>query len=211
VPYLSFVEGFLLGLGLLIALGPKDTFTIRNSLDGRHALVLLTIGTAVDALLIGLGVAGLGAAFAGDHRLRVIGMMLTSGYLLYFSFHAFRSAYVGFEDGLDELAHETALDSRWETVKQALAHALLAPYAWLDTVLVIGAFSTIHAGWSKLTFAGGAMLASLVWFGVLTLGVRFTASWLRNRWTWRKLDALVGIVMLGLMLRLLAAYPWRMG
>ncbi|WDD96008.1 LysE family transporter [Burkholderia sp. FERM BP-3421] len=211
MPYLSFAEGFLLGLGLLIALGPKDTFTIRNSLDGRHAPMLMAIGAAVDALLITLGVIGLGAAFAGGHRLHVTGMMLTSGYLLYFSFHAFRSAYVGFEDGLDELAHETALDSRWQVVKQALSHALLTPYAWFDTVLVVGAFSTIHAGVAKVLFAGGAMAASVVWFGLLTLGAKVTAPLLRSRGTWRKLDGAVGVAMLLLMLRLLAAYPWRTG
>jgi L-lysine exporter family protein LysE/ArgO len=211
VPYLSFAEGFLLGLGLLIALGPKDTFTIRNSLDGRHARVLLMIGVAVDALLITLGVAGLSAVFAGDHRLRVIGMMLTSGYLLYFSFHAFRSAYVGFEDGLDELVHETALDSRRQVVTRALSHALLTPYAWFDTVLVVGAFSTIHAGSSKVAFAGGAMGASLLWIGLLTLGAKATAPVLRSRKIWRQLDGAVGVVMLVLLLRLLAAYPWRTG
>ncbi|WP_323119440.1 LysE/ArgO family amino acid transporter [Burkholderia alba] len=211
MPSLPFAEGFLLGLGLLIALGPKDTFVIKHSLNGHSALTLVAICAISDALLIALGVAGLGAAISSSRWLMVTSMVLSAGYLLFFSLQAFRSAYAEFDDVLDDPADEVPAASNAQVVKGALFHSLLTPYAWLDTVLVIGAISATKLGAAKLAFAGGAMIASFVWFTFLTIGSRLAAPLFQNRRTWQGLDIAVGISMLVLGVKLLADYPWRLG
>ena len=213
MPSIQFAEGFLLGLGLLVALGPKDTFVIKNSLGGQNALMLVAICTLSDVLLICLGVAGLGAVVSAHQWLMVSAMVLSIAYLVYFGVQALRSVYAGQVqpagvDGVIGLQGTPAVP-RAQVVRGALFHSLLTPYAWLDTVLVIGAISATKMGLAKFSFAGGAMLASLLWFVFLTTGSRFAAPMFRSRRAWQGLDLLVAVSMLVLAAKLLGDYPWR--
>jgi L-lysine exporter family protein LysE/ArgO len=204
-----FAEGFTLGIGLLIALGPKDTFVIKNSLGGQHALILVLICALSDVLLIVLGVLGLGTLISTSHGVMVIAMMLSIAYLLYYGVMALRAAIVGMQSlELHGLDAEHAMPRR-RVITEALFHSLLTPYAWLDTVLVIGAISSTKAGLGKWWFASGAILASFLWFMFLTRGARVAAPLFRSRRAWRMLDAIVAVSMLALAIKLLGDYPWQ--
>ncbi|WP_230944615.1 hypothetical protein [Burkholderia stagnalis] len=41
--------------------------------------------------------------------------------------------------------------------------SLLNPYAWIDTVLLLGTVIASHAPQARAPFAAGAMAASLAW------------------------------------------------
>nr|WP_269113760.1 hypothetical protein [Burkholderia stagnalis] len=43
------------------------------------------------------------------------------------------------------------------------AVSLLNPYAWIDTVLLLGTVIASHAPQARAPFAAGAMAASLAW------------------------------------------------
>jgi L-lysine exporter family protein LysE/ArgO len=75
----SFLEGLLLGAGLLIAIGPKDAFVIRSSIRGSSALMLVAICAFSDVLLIALGVAGLGVLVASSRWAMVSAMVFSIG------------------------------------------------------------------------------------------------------------------------------------
>lgn len=204
-----FVEGFTLGMVLLIALGPKDAFVIKNSLGGQHALMLVLTCALSDALLIALGVLGLGTLISASHWVMVIAMVLSIAYLVYYGVMALRAAIVGMQilelHGLDG---GQAIPRR-RIFTEALVHSLLTPYAWLDTVLVIGAISSTKAGVGKWWFASGAIVASFLWFVFLTHGARVAAPLFRSRRAWRVLDTVVAVSMLALAIKLLRDYPWQ--
>lgn len=205
---LQLIEGFVLGAGLLIALGPKDTFVIKNSFDGNNAFVLVLICALSDAVLITLGVLGLGAIITANRWVMVLTMTVSILYLLYFGFRALRSAYLGQTSVNGEAVAHMAVP-RAEVIKGAIFHSFLTPFAWLDTVLVIGSISAIKVGADKLFFAGGAVLASFLWFITLTVGSRLAAPMFLNPRVWQGLDGLVFISMFLLAGKLLADYPWK--
>jgi len=205
---LQLIEGFFLGAGLLMALGPKDTFVIKNNLAGNNAVVLVLICALSDLALIILGVAGLGAVITANYWVMVLTMTVSILYLLYYGVRALYSAYLG-QTHLDEQGASQKPMPRAQVVRGAFFHSLLTPFAWLDTVLVIGSISAIKVGADKFYFAGGAVVASFLWFIALTVGSRLAAPIFRNRRVWQGLDILVFISMFVLAGKLVADYPWK--
>jgi L-lysine exporter family protein LysE/ArgO len=55
-----FVQGLLLGLSLIVAIGAQNAFVLRQGLRGEHVFVVCLVCTVSDALLIAAGVAGFG-------------------------------------------------------------------------------------------------------------------------------------------------------
>jgi L-lysine exporter family protein LysE/ArgO len=205
---ITFWEGFLLGLGLLVALGPKDIFVIKNSFTGDHTAIMIAICSLSDMILIVIGIFGLGAAVTNSKWLMIITMMASIGYLLYFSARSFWMLCAGAHQPMTTEAPRDPRELRSNIVKGALFHSLLTPYAWIDTVLVIGSISATKYGNAKYIFASGAMAASLSWFIFLAVGSRFAAPFFKNRLTWQALDLVVAISMLTLSIQLAMEYPW---
>ena len=203
---LNFIEGFLLAAGLLAALGPKDTFVIKNSLMGKNAVLIVAICSISDMLLIALGVAGLGKIMTVNRWLMVLSMIFSIAYLLYFTVQAIQSFFEK-ADQRQNFDPDTTNSTR-QVAKQALFHSLLTPYAWLDTVLVIGSISATKIGAAKYFFTAGAMTASWFWFLFLTTGARLAAPLFRNRRTWKVLDLIVATSMAILAIMLALDYPW---
>jgi L-lysine exporter family protein LysE/ArgO len=83
----------------------------------------------------------------------------------------------------------------------ALAFTWLNPHVYLDTVVLLGSVST-QFGADVTWFAGGAMLASFVFFFGLGYGARLLRPVFATARAWRVLDFLIGCVMWGIALRL---------
>ena len=60
------IEGFLLGGGLIIAIGAQNAFILRQGLLRQHVFILSLIAALADTLLIVLGVAGMGALVSSN-------------------------------------------------------------------------------------------------------------------------------------------------
>ncbi len=59
---MTFLSGLGLGLSLIVAIGAQNVFVLRQGLRREHVLLVVTICTLSDAVLIAAGVAGVGAA-----------------------------------------------------------------------------------------------------------------------------------------------------
>ncbi len=188
---------------MLMALGPKDVFVIRNSETWRRVVALIVICAGADALLIGVGVWGLGAVITRNDWLMVPVMVGGLAYLLFFGIQAFRSCFSagpGTQNGPD--ASPSARSGR-KMLSGALMHSLLTPYAWIDTVVVIGSMSAAQHSGNRVPFAAGAVAASVSWFLALATVSRLSVVWLSRRAVWRVLDFIVGLSMVALIVSLL--------
>jgi L-lysine exporter family protein LysE/ArgO len=91
-----------------------------------------------------------------------------------------------------------------QSLRAALATALVFtwanPHVYLDTVGLIGAVAATY-GAGRWAFGAGALAASCLFFVILGYGAR---GWRRSSRgpAWRVLDAVVGVTMLGLALKL---------
>jgi L-lysine exporter family protein LysE/ArgO len=79
----------------------------------------------------------------------------------------------------------------------ALSVSLVNPHAILDTVVMMGTFAQTF-GAAKWAYVGGAVAASLVWFTALGWGGTKLAPSMDSARTWRIVDAVVGVLMLGI-------------
>lgn len=55
----TWLQGFVLGLTMFVAPGPKDVLILREALAGQSPINLISIAVGSDVLLIALGILGL--------------------------------------------------------------------------------------------------------------------------------------------------------
>ena len=194
----AFANGFFLGASLIIAIGAQNAFILRQGLLRQHVFILCLICALADALLIALGVAGLGAVIASSQNLINLVTICGAAFLFGYSIIALRRAL-----------SPVAMDARGagegdlrKAVLTGLAFTFLNPHVYLDTVLLLGGLSANYAGTARLAYALGAMSASFAWFFTLGYGARLLQPVFAKPAAWRMLDFGIAIVMaaIGLML-----------
>ncbi|WP_329469434.1 LysE/ArgO family amino acid transporter [Streptomyces sp. NBC_01723] len=192
--------GFGTGLSLIVAIGAQNAFVLRQGIRRDAVLAVVGICALSDALLIALGVGGVGAVVvAWPDALTVVGWIGGAFLLCYGALAArrvFRPA------GALRTEGDTA-GSRRRAVLTCLALTWLNPHVYLDTVFLLGSVAA-DRGPLRWTFGLGAAAASLVWFAVLGFGARHLGRFLARPAAWRVLDGLVAVTMIVLGVSLIA-------
>jgi L-lysine exporter family protein LysE/ArgO len=192
------VEGFLLGLGLIVAIGAQNAFVLRQGLMRRHVFAVAALCAVSDAILIAAGVAGLGRLVQSAPSALVAVTLAGAAFLVVYGAIAFRRA---FHPGrlLAARQEETRLGP---TVAACLAFTFLNPHVYLDTVVLIGAVSARYDLGGAVAFGAGAATASVAWFFGLGYGARLLTPVFARPASWRALDILIGIIMWSIAARL---------
>lgn len=191
--FTPFLQGLGTGAGLIIAIGAQNAFVLNQGLARNHHLVVALICAVSDALLITLGLSGMGIVLAGDPRLALWATWLGAGFLFWYGLRSFRSALRSGSLG----AQGRARMGLGATVAATLAVTFLNPHVYLDTVLLLGSIGGRYPEAQRVFFGAGAAAASLAWFLTLGLGARLLLPFFRRPGSWAVLDALVGLTMWG--------------
>ncbi|MBZ9713395.1 LysE/ArgO family amino acid transporter [Deinococcus multiflagellatus] len=189
-----FFRGLLLGLSLIVAIGPQNAFVLRAGLTRQRALLSALACALCDTALIAAGVLGVGGLLARSPGLVLAGTLGGAAFLAWYGLRALRSAWVGGGPGL-EAAGEAPLTAR-QVIGTAVGFSLLNPHALLDTVVLIGGASAGLGTGARLAFLGGTVLASWLWFFALALAGRTLAPLMARPQAWRVLDTLIGLTLL---------------
>ncbi|MEU9759797.1 LysE/ArgO family amino acid transporter [Streptomyces sp. NPDC047985] len=196
------LAGFGTGLSLIVAIGAQNAFVLRQGARGRAVLAVVGICAASDAVLIALGVAGLGAVVtAWPAALTAVGVA-GGGFLICYGVLAARRVLRP-AAGQSLTAKGASAGSVRAAVLTCLALTWLNPHVYLDTVLLLGSVAA-DRGSLRWVFGLGAMLASLAWFAALGYGARLLSGVLARPGAWRVLDALVAATMFAMGAMLLA-------
>ena len=206
----SVLAGLGLGFSLIVAIGAQNLFVLRQGLRREHVFVVAAICAASDALLIALGVSGIGLVLHAVPWLVDVVRWAGAAFLVVYGLLAARRAWrgggQGFEvtdaapprDGAQGGSVATTTRTRLvPVVLTCLALTWLNPHVYLDTVFLLGSVASTHAEYRWL-FAAGAMTASVVWFFGLAFGARYLGRWLSTPRAWRILDAVIAVVMIAL-------------
>jgi len=215
------IAGFGLGLSLIIAIGAQNLFVLRQGIRREYVLIVATICAISDAVLIALGVSGIGLVLTAVPWLIDVVRWAGAAFLVVYGVLAARRAWQPRATGLDAGAGTdpqrgddvaagsaaaggegsvTANATRTRLapiVLTCLALTWLNPHVYLDTVFLLGSVANTH-GDARWIFAAGAMAASVVWFFGLAFGARHLSRWLATPRAWRILDAVIAVVMIGL-------------
>lgn len=192
------VEGFLLGAGLIVAIGAQNAFVLRQGLKREHVFAVATVCWLSDALLITVGVAGMGGLVKASPTLLTV---VTVAGIAFLGVYGAISLWRAFRPGRLE-ASASQGQGLGATLLTALALTFLNPHVYLDTVVLIGGLSARYQNAAAVAFAAGAATASVVWFYGLGFGARLLAPLLARPAAWRLLDLGIAIVMWGIALRL---------
>lgn len=186
----SYGTGALTGLGLIVAIGAQNAYVLRQGIHRQHVAIVVAICALSDALLIILGVAGVGALIADHPTALNIMKWLGAAYLVWFAITSFRSAL---KPQALELSGPV---KRSGVIATTLALTYLNPHVYLDTVLMLGNIANQHGADGRWWFAGGAVTGSIVWFSALGFGARAVAPLMSKPSVWRVLDVIIGCMML---------------
>ncbi|OUE32335.1 Arginine exporter protein ArgO [Clavibacter michiganensis] len=197
-PLAHALSGFGLGFSLIAAIGAQNAFILRQGTRREHVLPVVLICAVSDVILIGLGVAGVGALIEAAPVaivvIRILGACFLAGYAALSLLRAVAP------HGLAVSA--SAPRSLAAVVAACLALTWLNPHVYLDTVLLVGSVAAGH-GDGRWAFGVGAMAASCAWFTLLATAARVFAPVLARPAAWRVLDTVIAGVMLVLAVQIL--------
>jgi len=198
---IPFLQGFGISAGLIAAIGAQNAFVLSQSVRRNHHMMIALICSLCDAILITVGIAGVGTLVASRPFLMQLAAWGGAAFLFWYGTGALRSALRGGKLEDDAQTVSTLRSVIWAT----LAVTLLNPHVYLDTIVLMGSVSGQFAGSGRLWFGAGAMTASFIWFFSLSMGGQMLAPLFRRPLAWRVLDGLVCITMWGIAFSLLMA------
>lgn len=206
--FFTFLEGFVLSIGLIVALGPQNAYVLRQGIRGRHAMPVASVCFGADGILISLGVLGVGRYISGNPTLATILGWGGVAFLSWFAARSIKSAIHAKGVGAEQM-DEAAGDAKGAGVITAMLHAaafsLLNPWVYLDTMVLIGGVSVRYeTDAERLSFLIGAILASGVWFYGLAFGGKKMAPLFQKPITWRVLDSFIALVMIFVAIKLIS-------
>ncbi len=197
-----YFTGLSLGLSFIIAIGAQNAFVLRQGLRGEHVFAICLTCALSDALLITVGV----TSFREIARLLPwVEPVLRYGgaaFLIWYGARSLRSA-LNADSALAVTAAPPAPLRR--VLLTCLALTWLNPHVYLDTVVVLGSFSTRFPG-QEATFAAGALTGSFFFFFALGYGARWLRPLFARPGAWRVLEGIIALVMWTLALGLLLGF-----
>ncbi|MDX2140566.1 MAG: LysE family transporter [Chloroflexota bacterium] len=195
---IAVIQGFSLCISTIIALGPQNLFLIRQGLRRQHLFATVFFSTLAEIILISLAVGGLSAIISTNNHFETGITIVGTLFLVYVGGSALlRACRKG--TVTPTLATQQATTSGIQaTIIAALCFAFLNPATYVDTLMVIGSNSLNFYAYDRIAFALGAVLASTIWFFILTYGASKLTHVFQSSLAWRTLDGVSGFVTLGI-------------
>jgi L-lysine exporter family protein LysE/ArgO len=187
------LTGLGTGLSLIVAIGAQNAFVLRQGIRREHVAAVAAICAASDALLIALGVGGVGTLVKRWPAAVTATAWIGAAFLVCYGLLAARRAL---RPGV--LATDGAAGgSLRAAVLTCLAMTWLNPHVYLDTVLLLGSLATGYGG-ARWLFGLGAATGSVLWFTGLGFGARLLRGTFARPASWRVLDAAIACTMITL-------------
>jgi L-lysine exporter family protein LysE/ArgO len=188
----ALVAGLLTGLSLIVAIGAQNAFVLRQGLLRRYVGPVVVVCAVSDLVLIGGGVAGIGAIVQHAPTALTVVRWLGVAFLTAYGVRSLWRARHA-----ETLTATPVVEPRLRgALVQAFALTWLNPHVYLDTVLLLGSIAAHHGPTGKWWFAVGAGLGSILWFSGLGYGARLAGPLLSRPRAWQVLDVLIGLTML---------------
>lgn len=200
------VHGFLVSFGLIVAIGAQNAHVLKQGLLKQHIFWVCLVCFLCDAILMSLGVLGLGVLIAENRTATLTLAVVGTLFLLWYGFRSFRSAWQG---GANlAVSAETKERSVGQSIAVTLALTLLNPHVYLDTLVLVGSIASPLSISQKQLFLVGAIAASASWFFGLGYGARLLIPLFSKPRTWQILDSFIGVIMWAIALGL-ATYAYE--
>ncbi|WP_133854719.1 LysE family transporter [Comamonas sp. JUb58] len=198
----TWLAGFTVCLSLIVSIGAQNLYVLRQAVSGEHVRACVAWCVFSDALLIGIGVAGM-AQVLGDsptlaYYLTLGGALFLLAYGLMALWRAAMPAGAAPTADADGAPATAARRGLWRVLGALVVITLFNPHVYLDTVVLVGSIGARQDGSLKWIFVLGAASASLAWFVMLASAGRRLQTLFAKPQAWRVMDGFTGVMMLAL-------------
>jgi L-lysine exporter family protein LysE/ArgO len=159
-----FIYAFILALGLILPLGPQNSFILSigsHSKRYSQTLPVVIVASLCDTLLILLAVMGVSIAVMEMAWLKLTLTIVGSLFLFYFGWCSIRAKS-------DSDPKDIFVPSGVKKQLVLIAtFSIFNPFAWLDTVMVIGSNAVTLNGADRYVFTATCIGVAWLWFFAL--------------------------------------------
>ena len=195
-----FLQGLTLCFSLIITIGIQNSFVLKQGILKSHNLLIATLCSLGDAILIIAGVYGFGKILA-THQL-LLDFFYWGGVIFLFGY-GLTSFYSAFKNNRLDLDSQPRILDFKEALIKTLVVTFLNPNAYLDGCVLIGSISSKILEEEKFSFTLGAISASCIWFFLLSFCSRFLKPLFEKPISWKILDFMIGCLMFAIAISLI--------
>ena len=187
----TYLQGFAIGLSLIVAIGAQNAFVLKQGLKKQAVFWVCFVCALSDSILVVLGITG----FATVIQLypELVGFAKWAG-AVFLVWYGLQHAIQAFKSNQSLHAGSQNEIQLSKIIIVCLALTWLNPHVYLDTVVLIGSISTQFEQ-TKLYFALGVITASWFFFFSLGYGARVLIPVFANPQAWKVLDVVIALIM----------------
>ena len=183
------IQGFIIGLSLIIAIGPQNLFVIRQGLRKSFVFIVCLICSLSDTILIIIGIAFSSYLSSISPLLIYILKIIGSIWLITYGILKIKNSFK-----LREIKIKDKNEIIQNVILTTLTLTFLNPHVYLDTVILIGTIAlNFHY---KLSFGTGVVISSFVFFFCLGYFSKFISKFIQNNKSWFWIDNIFGTLMI---------------
>jgi len=185
----DFIQGFIIGSSLIIAIGPQNLYVINQGLKKNFIFIVVLICSLSDSLLIVCGIYLSNNILSLNTSIITIMKFIGGIWLILYGINKIKNSrqHVFNTKEFNEA-------SFIKVVVTTLAITYANPHVYLDTVILLGSISINFD--SKLYFGLGAIFASFVFFFSLGYFSNFLSQYIKSSKVWFYIDNIIGFLML---------------
>ena len=185
----DFIQGFIIGSSLIIAIGPQNLYVINQGLKKNYILIVVLICSLSDSLLIVCGIYLSNNILSLNPSIITIMKLIGGIWLILYGINKIKNSknHVINNKEFNEV-------SFIKVVMTTLAITYANPHVYLDTVILLGSISINFD--NKLYFGLGAIFASFVFFFSLGYFSNFLSQYIKSKKVWFYIDNVMGFLML---------------
>ena len=185
----DFIQGFIIGSSLIIAIGPQNLFVINQGLKKKFVFVVVLICSLSDSLLIICGIYLSNNILSLNTSIITIMKLIGGIWLILYGINKIKNSRK------HEINSNDFNESSFTTVVvTTLAITYANPHVYLDTVILLGSISINFD--NKLYFGLGAIFASFVFFFSLGYFSNYLSRYIKSPKVWFYVDNIMGFLML---------------
>lgn len=194
-----FFQGFLLQASLILALGAQNIFVLNSGLRKQRHLLVAFVSSVCDTLLVLVGVLGVATIFVQLPILKITLGIIGVGFLFFYGFMKLKEA----KKGTNILKVSEQVITTRQAILTSLGFSLLNPHVYLDTIVLIGGYSSKFSGiFERFAFGLGASVFSTIWFFGLATLASLGSRLLNNSKAMRFVSLISGVILIVLAFKL---------
>ena len=185
----DFIQGFIIGSSLIIALGPQNLYVINQGLKKNFIFIVVLICSLSDSLLIICGKYNSNNILSLNTSIITTMKLIGGIWLILYGINKIKNSRHNIINSKE--FNETSLT---KVVVTTLAITYANPHVYLDTVILLGSISINFD--NKLYFGFGAIFASFIFFISLGYFSNFLSQYIKSQKVWFYIDNIIGFLML---------------